>query len=208
MDALEQARKALSADVDQKEKDLAKAKDRLAKFDEILKDGDEPAKPKGKPGPKPKKAASSEDAAPKTTTEGKNRAAKGRRAVARGERPSLKDGMVQVMGSETCNAEEVAERLAKKGWTPDAKDPKQYIGYMLSSTKTHFERVPAKGRGFYRVKDGVKSAAKEAEPAAETKAAEAKAPEAKTSEANGTPKRKSTDDVLKEAGIDLGPLGS
>lgn len=181
-----------------------------------------PAKPKGKPGPKPKAEKASKGETSKAA--GKSRAAEGRRAVARGERPPIKQAMAQVMGGDTCNPAMVAERLAAKGWTPAAADPKTYCGYMLSSNKDMFERVPAKGRGFYRVKDGVSTAASTpaAAPApvatpAPAPAAKAEATEAKKEAPKEAPKaavngagKQSTDEILKEAGFtDLtGPFGA
>ncbi len=158
-------------------------------------------KPRGKPGPKPKgdKALKTET----VKTAGKSRAAEGRRAVARGERPPIKQAMAQVMGSDVCNPAMVAERLAAKGWTPSASNPKTYVGYMLSSSKDMFDRVPAKGRGYYKVKASAVTTA-ETSSAPEEKSS----PKATSKAANGVGKP-STDEILKEAGFDAlaGPFG-
>ena len=108
--------------------------------------------PKKKPGPK----ASSEPVAKAAATgtgKKKNRAAEGRRAVLAGERPSLKDGIRQVMGSKIMSTQEVYDALKAKGWLPNSNDPKGYVGYTLSADKKTFDRVPDKGRGFYRLKE-------------------------------------------------------
>ena len=68
------------------------------------------------------------------------------------DRPPLGQTILEVMGADICNSEEVLRRLSQKGWAPDAKDPKMYVGYMLSSSKDKFEHVKSKGRGFYRSK--------------------------------------------------------
>lgn len=84
-------------------------------------------------------------------------AAEGRRAVARGDRPVLKDAMEQVMGRHEMSADEVILGLQAKGWLPNSGNPKQYISYMLSSTKDVFEPVR---RGIYRVLPSIAAAAK------------------------------------------------
>ncbi len=85
----------------------------------------------------------------------KQRASEGRRAVLSGERPTLRDAMRQIMGTETMNAAMIYEGLKEKGWLPNAGNPKEYIGYSLSAMKKDFERVPDKGRGYYKVKGSV-----------------------------------------------------
>lgn len=110
-----------------------------------------PAPVKAKAAPAKKAPAKAAPAKPAKKTP-KNRAAEGRRAVLAGERPTLKDAMKQVMGSRTMNSQEVYDALKAKGWLPNSTEPKNYIGYSLSSMKDHFERVPDKGRGFYRVR--------------------------------------------------------
>lgn len=62
------------------------------------------------------------------------------------DRPPLKQAILLVMGDDTCNAGEILRRLSQKGWNPtNAKDPEQYIGYMLSSSRDVFKRVPPRG---------------------------------------------------------------
>lgn len=100
----------------------------------------------------PAKAAKKAEPAKKAAKSPKNRAAEGRRAVLAGERPTLKDAMKTVMGKNVMNSQEVYDALKAKGWLPNSNEPKNYIGYSLSSMKTDFERVPDKGRGFYRAK--------------------------------------------------------
>jgi len=100
----------------------------------------------------PAKAAKKVEPAKKAAKSPKNRAAEGRRAVLAGERPTLKDAMKTVMGKNVMNSQEVYDALKAKGWLPNSNEPKNYIGYSLSSMKTDFERVPDKGRGFYRAK--------------------------------------------------------
>ena len=159
-------------------------------------------KVKGKPGPKPKVKA--EASAPKTP--GTSRAAEGRRAVARGDRPPLKVAMALVMGTDTCNPEMVYDRMSAKGWLPASSNPKTYLGYTLSSSKDTFDRVPAKGRGFYKVKASAMVATDPVEVIEAPKVEVVAAPKAEK-KTNGAAKP-STDDVLKEAGFDLtGPFG-
>lgn len=108
-----------------------------------------------------KKVAAKKTAAKKATKTPAKKAAKesagvsnateGRRAVARGDRPPLKEAMATVMGKSTMGAAEILAGLEKKGWMGNAKGPQQYVSYMLSSNKDVFERV---GRGQYRVRDG------------------------------------------------------
>lgn len=174
-DPIRQARQHLAADLEQKEAALTRlqadlqqaqavvqqSRDKLAKFDEII-GGDAPVR--RKPGPKPgakrgrpaKAKAETTASRPKKKAEGGSRAVEGRRAVARGERPTIKDAIIQVIGGDVCNAIEVYERLHAKGWLPNATEPRQYISFVLSSTKSKdgkpvFERVQGKGRGYYRV---------------------------------------------------------
>jgi hypothetical protein len=156
-------------------------------------------KAKGKPGPKPKakpaKAAkevkASAKAKPAKAAKGKKtpaksenrRAAEGRAAVAKGLRPPIKDAIAQVMGDKTMNATEIFDILKGKNWLPNANDPRNYIAYVLSSSKSHFERVANRGRGFYKVKGVVASA--------DNGKSKKAAPE----------KSKSSDTILEEAGI-------
>lgn len=76
------------------------------------------------------------------------RAAEGRRAVARGDRPPLREAMAVVMGDGSMTSADVVAALEARGWGPNADDPRQYISYMLSSSKDTFDRVE---RGVYRV---------------------------------------------------------
>ena len=87
------------------------------------------------------------------TDASRKNAAEGRRAVATGERPSLKDAMVLVMGPKAMDAQGVVDALTKKKWLPASSDHRQYISFMLSSNCPEtFERTET--RGFYRVAKG------------------------------------------------------
>ena len=78
-------------------------------------------------------------------------AARGRDAVARGDRPVLKQAMVVVMGKRAMSSIEVVEALKARGWLPSTSDPRQYVSYMLSAnTPETFERTDK--RGVYRVR--------------------------------------------------------
>ena len=103
----------------------------------------------------PAKKAPAKKSTGKARAKNNQKAAEGRRAVARGERPPMKIGMAIIMGDKTMNAQEVVDGLTAKGWAPESDDPKGYVSYMLSSTRSVFERDDSKGRGYYRVKDGV-----------------------------------------------------
>jgi hypothetical protein len=129
--------------------------------------------PKKKPGPKASgepvvKATAVKTKAEAGTGKKKNRAAEGRRAVLAGERPSLKDGIRQVMGSKVMSTQEVYDALKAKGWLPNSNDPKGYVGYTLSADKKSFDRVPDKGRGFYRLKEDIATPKKETTPKKDT----------------------------------------
>jgi len=88
------------------------------------------------------------------TKDSRKNAAKGRRAVATGERPTLKGSMVLVMGKKTMNAQGVVDALAEKKWLPASDDHRQYISFMLSNNcPDTFSRTEK--RGFYRVANGV-----------------------------------------------------
>jgi hypothetical protein len=80
-------------------------------------------------------------------------AAEGRRAVARGDRPPLKEAMAIVSGNDKVTSLTVVNRLKDKGWLPNAANPRSYISYMFSSNKDVFENVR---RGVYRVVEGWK----------------------------------------------------
>jgi len=115
---------------------------------------------KAQPKAKPSKARSSVNA----------RVAAGRRAQASGARPKFKDALAIVMGADVCNATDILERLKAQNWVPDSNEPRAYIQYALSATKDAFEKVPAKGRGFYRVtetyRDHLKTLGKNGTPKA------------------------------------------
>ena len=105
-------------------------------------------------------------------------AIQGRAEIKAGLRPSIKDAMLQVMADKTLNAAAIYEILKEKNWLPNSNDPRAYIAYLLSTFKDRFERVPEKGRGFYRVKDVL--------------------PEAKPRKKGNA---KNTDKILEEAGV-------
>lgn len=114
------------------------------------------------------------------------RALKGRQQVASGSRPPIKEAIVRVMGAKVMHTSEVLAALEAKGWAPAAKDPKQYVGYVLSSATDFFARVKAKGRGFYKVK------------AKGTALATAKTSKKKATKAKATPKAKAASKVTKD----------
>ena len=98
----------------------------------------------------PKKKAASTNS---VTDASLKNAAEGRRAVATGERPTLKDSMKIVMGKKTMNAQGVVDALAEKKWLPASSDHRQYISFMLSNNcPGDFERTET--RGFYKVAKG------------------------------------------------------
>jgi hypothetical protein len=177
----------------------------LAKIDESLKavgDGDSTrakpgpkpkaaAKPHHKPGPKPKakvKAkAKAKVKAKAASKKAPSRAAQGRREVASGKRPPIKDVISKVLGNRVLHANEIYEAIKAKGQLPNSGDPRGYIGYLLSASKTTikqggkevevplFERVHDKGRGFYKNR-GVSAKAATAKKATPAPKAAAKAP--------------------------------
>jgi hypothetical protein len=151
-----------------------------------------------KPGPKPKltakgkaghkkpaKAAKkSAKAQPKGGAQASARAAEGRRQVAQKLRPPIKDLIAKVLGKRVMNSQEVYEAIKAKGQLPNSGDPRGYIGYLLSASKDKagdplFERVPTKGRGFYKNQGVTVKTGKPAKPvkakAAPKKAAKATA---------------------------------
>jgi hypothetical protein len=251
----------LQAEVATKQAEAVKAADKVTKFVEIFGDGSsasaapaaapkgkpgrkpkaatedatstpEPVKPKGKPGRKPK--AKDESAAdPKPKVAGMSRAAEGRRQVANGDRPKLHDAMAVTAGDRIVNADTLFTEMKEMGWLPFSDNPRGYISYTLSSAKETFEKVPAKGRGFYRVVSSYEAPpalvaqklAKGSSPKAAVEPVKASSDEDKKAESEvkaapvedeapaTTPKasvvkRKSTDDVLKDAGLELGgPFG-
>ena len=100
--------------------------------------------------------------------EAQARATKGRQDVLSGKRPPIKEVITKVLGNHVMNAQRVYEAIKAKGQLPNSRDPKSYIGYLLSASKitdpktglpivdsegkeyTLWERVPERGRGFYR----------------------------------------------------------
>jgi hypothetical protein len=137
--------------------------------------------------PAPKKAA----AAAKPSKSVSSAVAEGRRAVARGDRPPMKEAIARVMGKSTLDAATVIKGLTEKGWLPNTAPEKtqQYISYILSSSVEVFERIE---RGKYKVKDGVTFVHKTRAPKA--KAAPAKAALKKETPA-ATPKIDSGADI-------------
>ena len=66
--------------------------------------------------------------------------------------PRTLEAVIKVLtGQPSMNAKEVVTALEEKGWLPASNDPKTYISFLLNQTKTHFERDPDKGRGYYRL---------------------------------------------------------
>ena len=100
--------------------------------------------------------------------EAQARATKGRRDVLSGKRPPIKDVITRVIGTRIMNVKEVYEAIKKLNQLPNSKDPKGYVGYLLSATKlidpatgdpvvdstgkeiTLWERSVGMGRGYYR----------------------------------------------------------
>ena len=146
-----------------------------------------------KAAPKAAAKAPAKKPAAKAPAKGKDNAAaaKGRAEVKAGLRPTIKEAMTQVMGDKTMNAAEIYDLLKAKNWLPSANDPRGYIAYLLSSMKDRFERVPDKGRGYYRVLKGAAPAVAAAKPNGKKAAPAAKG-------------KKSTDKILEEAGVNSG----
>lgn len=141
----------------------------------------------------PKKAAAKKGAAKKAAAKPSkavsSAVAEGRRAVARGDRPPMKEAIARVMGKSTMDAAQVIAGLTAKNWLPNTPPEKtqQYISYVLSSTKEVFDRVE---RGQYKVKEGV------------TFVHKTKAPKAKAAAAP----KKETPAKAKDDGIDIDAL--
>jgi cell division protein FtsB len=211
---LDQRRAALRAQIDERTKEVESLRAELKALDtvDVTKSAPTAAPVKAaakKPGPKPglkKKAA--DPAAKKTATAKKpapkkaaaaakpsksvsSAVAEGRRAVARGDRPPMKEAIARVMGKSTLDAATVIKGLTEKGWLPNTAPEKtqQYISYILSSSVEVFERIE---RGKYKVKDGVTFVHKTRAPKA--KAAPAKAALKKETPA-ATPKIDSGADI-------------
>lgn len=151
------------------------------------KAGNGRAKATAKTTKKTAKAAKSEK--DKTSNANPNAVA-GRAAVQRGDRPPLKEAMVQVMGDREMSAKDVVDALAKRNWIPKSKKPNEYIGYMFSQNKDTFENTGT--RGVWRVLSSVRRKA-------------AKAMAKTTPQVNGqaTPKRspEDTEAAIAELGI-------
>jgi uncharacterized C2H2 Zn-finger protein len=142
-----------------------------------------------KPGPKAK--AKPAKAAKRVNH---SRAAEGRREVASGKRPPIKDTIAKVLGKRVMNSQQVYEAIKEKGQLPNSGDPRGYIGYLLSASKTIikrggkdvevplFERVPEKGRGFYKNR-GVVNAKADSREIVNPKKAEPKKAAAKPAKA-------------------------
>jgi len=186
--------------------------------------------PAKKAAPVAKKPAAKAPAAKKPAAKARDnaQAARGRAEVKAGLRPTIKEAMTQVMTDKTMNAAEIYDLLKAKGWLPSANDPRGYIAYLLSSFKDRFERMPDKGRGYYRVLKGAapvaakgngaskKGTAVEAAPvkAAAVKpvkaapvakrAAPAKKPAPVKAAAAKPNNKKGTDAILEEAGVNSG----
>ncbi len=164
------------------------------------KPGPKPKAAKAKPGPKPKAAKAK--AAPKKSAS-VSRAAQGRREVASGKRPPIKEVISKVLGKRVLHANEVYEAIKAKGQLPNSGDPRAYIGYLLSASKTTvtragkdvevplFERVHEKGRGFYKNRGvAVSKGASKPAPAAKKAAKPAAKPApAKKTAAKAEPKK-------------------
>ena len=74
--------------------------------------------------------------------------AAGRRAVARGDRPPMKEAIALIMGDKETEIGEVVAALEKKGWLPNTPHPRPYVNCFLANSKDVFERV---SRGKYKV---------------------------------------------------------
>lgn len=74
----------------------------------------------------------------------------GLRQVSQGERPPLKEAISIVMGGDICNSKTLLMRLKRKGWAPNAKNPRNYISIVLANNKDVFERTDR--RGHYSLK--------------------------------------------------------
>lgn len=73
---------------------------------------------------------------------------KSRKAVAHGQRPTMRDLVSGVMGKDVMSPGGIVERLQAKGEMPESRDPKQYINYTLCHYTDRFKRV---SRGKYQV---------------------------------------------------------
>jgi len=67
-------------------------------------------------------------------------------------KPRTIEAVTRVLtGQPSMNAKEVVKALEEKGWLPSSNEPVTYISFILTQTKTHFERDPDKARGYYRL---------------------------------------------------------
>jgi len=56
-----------------------------------------------------------------------------------------------VLGNKVMSGDDIYAGLIERNWLPNSKEPRKYVGYLLSSTKDRFEAVKTAGRGMYRV---------------------------------------------------------
>lgn len=118
------------------------------------------AKPKGRPGRKPGVKVAAKTEAKVTKVRRGSNANEGRREVTSGKRPPIKDAIQKVMGSRMMSIDDIVDALKAKSWTPNSNDPRQYVAYLLSSTKDRFVRVKGAGRGMYRCVEAAPSTTK------------------------------------------------
>lgn len=208
------------AERDELDQQIQALTDKLVKFDEIFGTGGTTAAPV-KTAKKTAKKGSKKDtsvsepvsvsaSSEATSTESTpNLAAQGRRDVASGKRPKIKDAMTIVMGDTPMNAESIFAGLEARGWTPNSKNPKSYISYLLSSLRDHFEKVPGQ-RGIYRVKPvsakseetvEEKTEASEAVEEASVEAQSASEPTTDSTPAAGDTEQDETDRLLADVGL-------
>ena len=87
----------------------------------------------------------------------RERQLQGRQEVLEQKRPTLRQALLSVLGNATMNITTLMGGLEAKGWLPRSRKPREQVAASLSqmkkvgSTDLQFERVPTKGRGFYRV---------------------------------------------------------
>ena len=151
----------------------------------------------GKPGPKKGKKA--EAKAPPAPKKSATNATEGRRAVARGDRPTMKEAIATVMGKSAMGSADIVSGLEKKGWLPNAQDPQQYVSYLLSSNKDVFERLE---RGLYKVREGAVFSRRQ------VKLRENGESEGKGKKAAAATSSSATEAALTELGIEKGNVAS
>lgn len=83
------------------------------------------------------------------------------RKVKRGGGPTLKNKLIQVIGTDELSIPEVLERLSAKGWGLNSNAPNQYASYLLSYYKDVFERT---GLGVYKVRSPQQNATPQDQP--------------------------------------------